>query len=667
MANYTILLIDYEPRSIERFRDPLVAAGYKVEIATDGVSGIETFHRINPDMVLVEAMIPKKHGFEVCQELKRTPHGRRTPVLITTGVYKGRKYRTQALHIYGCDEYIEKPIAPEQLLEIVGKFFAPGAAAANSRAVDPAPAPVERGVERAPQPSTSHAATTPATAETPASKDERGKPAPVPKSSAAGDTEDEIMARLDAILPSGMFGEQLTEPAPTAMVATIELPDEIEAGLPDEIADEMPGELPVEAGTVAETSDDPFAQMRVELDAELGSLSAALALELAPDGDPLSDPLPSDQVVSPSVLEALPAPEPEIAIASIPVSAPAVKAEKPGQLVDFDAKRSRKNKKAGKAGKEAKEQVASVQTKPSPVAPKPVPPAPLAPPRATVPEIKLPKGTLVESALETPTARRGVPVWIWAVVGLAAIAGTYVFISRGGTPQADTPPPFAERTETASNPPVETPTEHVATTQSATGEPNVAAPAEDPASSTVVPEAKKPLANDAKPAVAKKSPESGPAAPQAVAPPKAKISSKAIEQWKPAQAAAAVPAPLDSDASVAGVEALPDVAVPASATTIAAGTLVPLDEADVTPVNLQHKAPIYSLQARQMRLAGTVAMNVLVNEFGTVEQVVLVSGVPGADLNESAMRAAHDWTYRPATKQGVPVKVWKPEQVVFKP
>ena len=126
MANHMILLIDYEPRSIERFREPLEGAGYVIEIANDGVSGIEAFHRSSPDMVLVEAMIPKKHGFEVCQELKRTPHGRKTPVIITTGVYKGRKYRTQALHIYGCDEYIEKPIAPEQLLELVGKFLKPG-------------------------------------------------------------------------------------------------------------------------------------------------------------------------------------------------------------------------------------------------------------------------------------------------------------------------------------------------------------------------------------------------------------------------------------------------------------------------------------------------------------------------------------------------------------
>jgi TonB family protein len=55
-----------------------------------------------------------------------------------------------------------------------------------------------------------------------------------------------------------------------------------------------------------------------------------------------------------------------------------------------------------------------------------------------------------------------------------------------------------------------------------------------------------------------------------------------------------------------------------------------------------------------------------VNERGTVDQVVLVTGVPGADVNDDAIRAARSWTYRPATKNGVPVKVWKSEQIVFK-
>lgn len=127
MRQYTLLLVDYEPKSIERMRQPLVRAGYRVEIATDGLAAIEAFHRIKPDLVLIEAMIPKKHGFEVCQEIKRSLLGKRTPVVITTAVYRNRRYRTQALHIYGCDDYIEKPISDEELLDTVRRHLGDGA------------------------------------------------------------------------------------------------------------------------------------------------------------------------------------------------------------------------------------------------------------------------------------------------------------------------------------------------------------------------------------------------------------------------------------------------------------------------------------------------------------------------------------------------------------
>ena len=54
------------------------------------------------------------------------------------------------------------------------------------------------------------------------------------------------------------------------------------------------------------------------------------------------------------------------------------------------------------------------------------------------------------------------------------------------------------------------------------------------------------------------------------------------------------------------------------------------------------------------------------HHYATGIPFVLVNGVPGADLNDSAMRAAKSWTYRPATKGGVPVRTWKVEQVAFK-
>jgi len=119
-----ILIIDYEPRGIKQLSDPLGGAGYEIVLAKDGLAGIEIFKRERPDLTLIEAMLPKKHGFEVCQELKRTDHGRQTPIVIVTSVYKGRKYRSQAIHQHGCDEYLEKPIPAERLLEVVGRLLA---------------------------------------------------------------------------------------------------------------------------------------------------------------------------------------------------------------------------------------------------------------------------------------------------------------------------------------------------------------------------------------------------------------------------------------------------------------------------------------------------------------------------------------------------------------
>jgi DNA-binding response OmpR family regulator len=123
MPDYTILLVDYEPRSIERLRRPLEQAGYRIEIANDGVSAIQRFEELKPDLTLIEAMIPKKHGFEVCQELKQTAHGKESAVLVITSVYKGRRSRIQATYYYGCDDYLEKPISDETLLEVVRKHL----------------------------------------------------------------------------------------------------------------------------------------------------------------------------------------------------------------------------------------------------------------------------------------------------------------------------------------------------------------------------------------------------------------------------------------------------------------------------------------------------------------------------------------------------------------
>jgi len=188
MAKYTILLVDYDPRSIGRTCKPLEEAGFRVEVAKDGLAAIEAFAKIGPDLVLLEAMIPKKHGFEVCQEMKRTPAGQKTPVIIITAVYKGRKYRMQALHLHGADEYVERPVPDDRLVRICSEHLG----RAGAKVVAPASAPAK-------------------------SKSEPSAPAGKRKTKAKTTSsphtpeEDEILAHLDAILTAEASGESSEE------------------------------------------------------------------------------------------------------------------------------------------------------------------------------------------------------------------------------------------------------------------------------------------------------------------------------------------------------------------------------------------------------------------------------------------------------------------------
>lgn len=143
MPDYTILIIDYEPRNIKKLTSLFEQEGFRVEVARDGYAGIDKFEKLRPDLTLVEAMLPRKHGFEVCEAIKRTPHGKNSSVFIITAVYKGRKYRWQARHQYGCDEYIEKPISDDKLLETVRASLArrSDAPAPEDRAESPGSAP----------------------------------------------------------------------------------------------------------------------------------------------------------------------------------------------------------------------------------------------------------------------------------------------------------------------------------------------------------------------------------------------------------------------------------------------------------------------------------------------------------------------------------------------
>lgn len=116
----TVLLMDYEPRSIARVRALLQGVGIRVVLARDGESGIRTFEETEPDLTLIQDMIPKKHGFDVCRELKQTELGLRSPIVLIAAVRRGRWREVMET---GCDGWVEKPFDDEAFLKKVQEFI----------------------------------------------------------------------------------------------------------------------------------------------------------------------------------------------------------------------------------------------------------------------------------------------------------------------------------------------------------------------------------------------------------------------------------------------------------------------------------------------------------------------------------------------------------------
>lgn len=95
--------------------------------------------------------------------------------------------------------------------------------------------------------------------------------------------------------------------------------------------------------------------------------------------------------------------------------------------------------------------------------------------------------------------------------------------------------------------------------------------------------------------------------------------------------------------------------------------MFPLDEVDVPPVAVRQPAPPYPAAARRMKQEGMVLFELLIDEEGRVIETRQTGGDAGRVLVNAALEAGAQWTFRPAMKDGVPVRVWKPAQVEFRP
>jgi DNA-binding response OmpR family regulator len=118
MTDKKILIVDYDAASLESLAAIFEPYRFQIIRAADGQSAYEKFKEEKPDVVVLEAILPKIHGFDLTKRISEETHGR-VPVIIVTGLYKGPQYRMEALSTFGAADYLEKPVDKEKLLRSV--------------------------------------------------------------------------------------------------------------------------------------------------------------------------------------------------------------------------------------------------------------------------------------------------------------------------------------------------------------------------------------------------------------------------------------------------------------------------------------------------------------------------------------------------------------------
>ena len=117
-----ILLVDDDPDFVDAIKAVLENAGFDVAVAYDGDECLEKVGGINPDLIVLDVMMPGKDGYVVCEELKENDDTADIPVILLTAVasrVSTSKYTHRMGMTTAADDYIPKPVQPEELLQRV--------------------------------------------------------------------------------------------------------------------------------------------------------------------------------------------------------------------------------------------------------------------------------------------------------------------------------------------------------------------------------------------------------------------------------------------------------------------------------------------------------------------------------------------------------------------
>jgi DNA-binding response OmpR family regulator len=142
-AKPRVLVVDDEEAILDIIDRALTHKGMEVVRATRGREALEQLRATNPDLVLLDAMLPEIHGFEICAQIKRSEQYGHTPVIIISAVYTGWNLIQDVKAMYRADDYMTKPFRIMELVRKVEETLAK----AKGRPPSPEQAEVHRTVE----------------------------------------------------------------------------------------------------------------------------------------------------------------------------------------------------------------------------------------------------------------------------------------------------------------------------------------------------------------------------------------------------------------------------------------------------------------------------------------------------------------------------------------
>ncbi len=116
-----ILVVDDEPNIVLSLEFLMKQAGFQVRTVSDGEAALEAIAEELPDLVLLDVMMPRKNGYEVCQAIREDPACKDLRIIMLTA--KGREVEREKGLALGADDYVTKPFSTQEVVDKVRELL----------------------------------------------------------------------------------------------------------------------------------------------------------------------------------------------------------------------------------------------------------------------------------------------------------------------------------------------------------------------------------------------------------------------------------------------------------------------------------------------------------------------------------------------------------------